>query len=392
MAIGEQETTAFVRDVMTTFAERTGLTGARAPRRYLWTDAFAVCNFLELERRTGEATYRELARRLVDQVHHVLGRHRADDPRTGWISGLGEEEGEKHPTQGGLRIGKGLSERPPGEPIDERLEWDRDGQYFHYLIKWMHALARVGRVAQDPRYLLWAIELAATAYARFTHVAGPSARRRLAWKMRIDLSQPLVEAQGQHDPLDGLVTYVALRQAGKALSAPVPLDLGREIAGLAALCEGQHLATADPLGIGGLLTAAHTLAQLAVAGTCGHADLLGTLLEAALPGVAYQTANREALSMPADDRLAFRELGLSLGLRAAARTRDLVARNPTAFAAVPALRLRFAQLERYAPLLAAIEGFWLDPANRAGETWKEHEDINAVMLATSLAPAGFLAL
>ena len=31
---------------MTRFAERTGLTGARLPRRYLWTDAFAVCNFL----------------------------------------------------------------------------------------------------------------------------------------------------------------------------------------------------------------------------------------------------------------------------------------------------------------------------------------------------------
>jgi hypothetical protein len=31
-----------------------------------------------------------------------------------------------------------------------------------------------------------------------------------------------------------------------------------------------------------------------------------------------------------------------------------------------------------------------DPAARAGATWKAHEDINAVMLATSLAPAGYL--
>jgi len=132
MARGENETTAFVRGVMLDFAERTGLVGERAPTRYLWTDAFAVCNFLELEHRTGDKTYREIALRLVDQVHHLLGRHRADDPREGWISGLGEEEGEQHPAIGGLRIGKALNERSPDEPLDERLEWDRDGQYFHY--------------------------------------------------------------------------------------------------------------------------------------------------------------------------------------------------------------------------------------------------------------------
>jgi hypothetical protein len=86
---------------MTEFAHLTGLTGRQAPKRYLWTDAFAVCNFLELYRQTGEAATMALARRLVDQVHRTLGRHQADDPRTGWISGLGEAEGERHPTQGG---------------------------------------------------------------------------------------------------------------------------------------------------------------------------------------------------------------------------------------------------------------------------------------------------
>jgi hypothetical protein len=47
---------------------------------------------------------------------------------------------ETHPTRGGLRIGKQLPERRPGEPYDPQVEWDRDGQYFHYLTKWMHAL------------------------------------------------------------------------------------------------------------------------------------------------------------------------------------------------------------------------------------------------------------
>lgn len=141
MGMTQQETTTFVRDLMTDFAERTGLLGERAPTRYLWTDAFAVCNFLELEQRTGDTAYRELALRLVEKVHQVLGRHRADDPREGWISGLGEAEAERHPTKGGLRIGKALGERGPDDPFDERLEWDPDGQYFHYLTKWMHALA-----------------------------------------------------------------------------------------------------------------------------------------------------------------------------------------------------------------------------------------------------------
>jgi len=138
--------------LMRSFAGRTGLTSDRPKQRYLWTDAFAVRNFLGLARLTGERSYADLALRLVDQVHHVLGRYRADDTRTGWISGLGEREGEFHPTRGGLRIGKTLPERRPEEPLDQRPEWDRDGQYFHYLTKWMHALggllADAHRVAQ----------------------------------------------------------------------------------------------------------------------------------------------------------------------------------------------------------------------------------------------------
>ncbi|MFN2367171.1 MAG: hypothetical protein ABR523_12035, partial [Desulfurivibrionaceae bacterium] len=133
----------FVKEIMQRFAVETGLQGKGKPRRYLWTDAFAVCNYLELNRLTGEDKYTELALGLVDQVHRVLGRHRDDDSRTGWLSGLDEEEGGAHPARGGLRIGKPLRERRPGEPQDNRLEWDRDGQYFHYLTKWIHALHRV---------------------------------------------------------------------------------------------------------------------------------------------------------------------------------------------------------------------------------------------------------
>jgi hypothetical protein len=392
MVTGDQQTTPFVRDLMKGFAERTDLVGERAPTRYLWTDAFAVCNFLELEQRTGDKTYRALALRLVDQVHHVLGRHRPDDPKEGWISGLNEEQGERHPTKGGLRIGKALGERRADEPIDERLEWDRDGQYFHYLTKWMHALARVGTVTGDPGYVRWAMELAETAVERFSVGPPSGGPRRMAWKMSIDLSRPLVDSQGQHDPLDGLVTCLRLGHAASGLGALAGPDLDRQIAELAATCADQPLATADPLGIGGLLTAAHTLAQLTHAGLSGYGDLLVFVLDEARPGLAYQMKNRDVLSMPADSRLAFRELGLSIGLRAVKCTQELLESNPRAFDSLPSLGLRIERLRPYLPLIDAIERFWLESKNRGSRTWKEHEDINAVMLATSLAPDGYLAI
>ena len=106
---------SMVRKIMTEFAYLTGLSEAgKTQRRYLWTDAFAVCNFLELHRQTGEEKYKHMALRLVDRVHSILGRHREDDPRTGWISGLDAQEGKMHPTIGGLRIGKPMIERKPG--------------------------------------------------------------------------------------------------------------------------------------------------------------------------------------------------------------------------------------------------------------------------------------
>ena len=60
------------RIIMLEFADATGLSDkSREPRRYLWTDAFAVCNYLELYRETGEQTFLDLALKLVDQVHNV---------------------------------------------------------------------------------------------------------------------------------------------------------------------------------------------------------------------------------------------------------------------------------------------------------------------------------
>ncbi|MDR4496413.1 MAG: hypothetical protein MRK02_00545 [Candidatus Scalindua sp.] len=169
-------------EIMTEFASLTGLTQVvKAQRRYLWTDAFAVCNFLGLYRQTGDDKYKALALLLVDQVHNILGRHREDDSRTGWISGLDEEEGLLHPTKGGLRIGKKMNERGLSDRFDERVEWDSDGQYYHYLTKWMHTLNRVSRITGDTTYNTWALELAKTVHAGFVHAPLYGLQKSIYW-------------------------------------------------------------------------------------------------------------------------------------------------------------------------------------------------------------------
>jgi hypothetical protein len=380
-------TVAAVRAIMREYAALTGLSPtATAPRRYLWTDAFALCTLLELFCRTNDGEWRDLAFRLVDQVHHILGRHRSGDPRSGWISGLDEAEGEMHPTRGGLRIGKKLNERGPGEPPDERLEWERDGQYYHYLTKWMHALSRVSRVTGDPAYVGWALELAQAAHAAFTAPSRGGAER-MYWKMSIDLTRPLVPAMGQHDPLDGYVTYSELQSSAGALGLSPRFGLTAEINDVAAICRGREWATDDPLGIGGLLCDAWRIAQLTDMGLFRDMLLLGSVVDGARAGLAAFIGG-SPLNTPAAYRLAFRELGLAIGLKGVVPLRGWSEKN------LPEspLQLKIEALTGYLPLAGEIEGFWLERRNQEAETWRDHREINMVMLATSLAPEGFLSI
>jgi hypothetical protein len=379
-----------VRKIMIEFANVSGLSPARtSPQRYLWTDAFAVCNFLELYRQTDDEHYKHLALFLVDQVHNTLGRHRADDPRTGWISGLDEHEGKLHPTIGGLRIGKEMKERRPDEPFDETLEWDRDGQYYHYLTQWMHALNRVSRVTGNPTYNRWAMELAKTAHAMFTYVPSSGGQKRMYWKMSIDLTYPLVSSMGHHDPLEGLITYSELQATADKCSEQSWPDLNEEIADMARICEGKSWATDDPLGIGGLLSGAYKMAQLIIAEKFAQRDLFGNVLDSSLAGLDYFT-RRHPFKLPANYRLAFRELGLSIGLHALERLKRLIEKNPGIFN--KKLHSRIEGLMRYVPLGEEIEEFWIRRTNRESSSWMAHRNINMVMLATSLAPDGYLSL
>ncbi len=391
----EQNTSSSLAlNFMSEFADLTGLlSDSNVPRRYLWTDAFAVCNFLGLYCQTHDEQYKKLALHLIDQVHFILGRHRDDDPRTGWISGLSEQEGRAHPTKGGLRIGKGMNERGPGDPYDEQLEWDRDGQYYHYLTKWMHALNRASRVTADPTCNRWAMELAKTAHARFTYVPSSGGQKRMHWKMSIDLSYPLVASMGQHDPLDGFITYLQLQStAEKDPARSTRPDLSPEIKDMADICERKSWVTDDPLGIGELLSAACKLAQLIMIEGFDQTDLLDALLDASLVGLQSYARERDPLTLPAEYRLAFRELGLSIGLRALEKLLGLIKQTPNDFKMKQRIHSRTESLMQYTPLRDVIETFWLEPANRQANSWREHRDINMVMFATSLTPDGYLTI
>jgi hypothetical protein len=55
------------------------------------------------------------------------------------------------------------------------------------------------------------MELAKTAHKKFTYLPNHGIRKRMYWKMSIDLNRALVHSMGQHDPLDGYVTYCEIQ-------------------------------------------------------------------------------------------------------------------------------------------------------------------------------------
>lgn len=353
---------------MLAFADRTGLTSRAAPRRYLWTDAFAVCNFLGLARATKETRWDALALALVEQVHDVLGRRRDG----GWLSGLPEAEGARHPTSAGLRIGKPLPERAANDPFDERREWQRDGQYFHYLTRWMHALLAMSRHTGDARYGVWARELAIAAHRGFVRRDG--VELRMIWKASTDLSRALIHATGQHDPLDGLITCLDISATtGDADELAPAIHDFTEMLG-----RPRQWVTADLLGLGGLLLDAHRVARLRALPRLADGRLLLALLRAALVGL--RVLDDGLLDEPGPYRLAFRELGLAIGLRAAQ-------------VIVPHGEEERALLDEVATKLELawdIVHYWDDPRRLRSEAAREHQDIDEVMLATALAPEGWL--
>ena len=167
----------------------------------------------------------------------------------GWISGLSEAEGEAHPTRGGLRIGKPLPERAAGRAAGRAARVGARRAVLP-LPHEVDARARPGD-ARDGAAALH--RLGARARARRAprlHVRAAPRRspKRMYWKLSIDLSRPVVASMGQHDPLDGLVTYAQLEATRRGSGARAS---ARRSTDFAAMIEPEALATADPLGLGG---------------------------------------------------------------------------------------------------------------------------------------------
>ena len=138
-------------------------------------------------------------------------------------------------------------------------------------------------------------------------------------------------------------------------------------------------------GFGGLLVDALRVARLVAAGARPWERLLARVLEDAAVSLEVVAA-RSPLALPVERRLAFRELGLALGLHAVERLGEATAGDPLD----PRLDALVGRMLAHRPLARGIEDAWLEPAAQRARSWVEHEDINAVSLATSLAPEGYL--
>jgi len=182
-----------------------------------------------------------------------------------------------------------------------------------------------------------------------------------------------VPSMGQHDPLDALLAYLEL-QAGAILET--------EIREARVLCAQGQWETDDPLGIGALLTGLFRLANMITRYHATEAALLARLMAAARISLEAYTRG-EPLAAPVESRLAFRELGLAIGLHAIERLEQSPMSGEAVKEGLEAVLLHRA-------LASRIDDFWNLPEHRQSRSWKAHADINGVMLATSLVPGGYL--
>ena len=129
--------------------------------------------------------------------------------------------------------------------------------------------------------------------------------------------------------------------------------------------------------------------QLIYKGADVRPRLAERLLAGASTGLGYFKESG-TLNLPADRRLAFRELGLAIGLKGTTSLRGVVDRDRTKFVEARRLGSLLDSVARNSYLAEDIQRFWMDRKHRTAPTWLEHNDINTVMLATCLEPGAFL--
>ncbi|KIJ41464.1 hypothetical protein M422DRAFT_172091 [Sphaerobolus stellatus SS14] len=259
--------------------------------RYLWTDAFGVCNFLTLYKRTQDQNYLILAERLITNVHDILGYTRDGKSR---LPGATDDK----PLGGGLRIGK----------IEESGS-DGDGQYYHYLTMWMFALNRMAVVSGKNQFNDLAVQLVKAVHPRFVQ-AREAARPRMVWKMSTDLQKVLVPREGSLDSVQGYVVYRLIQNA----SSDPENTLVEEIDDLRRVFHGKydHYRSLDALDLGMAVWTAHwfTQGKTKEKWAVNIRDRALQCLDALFTEDFFDSALN-----PPRHRLAFREFGAAMGLR-----------------------------------------------------------------------------
>jgi hypothetical protein len=98
------------------------------------------------------------------------------------------------------------------------------------------------------------------------------------------------------------------------------------------------------------------------------------------------------LAKPVTNRLAFRELGLAIGLKAVPAIVHVIEEGGNHFEKRGGLSRSIDLLQRHMSIKDEIISAWLAYAEHQDKIWRAHQDINEVMLATALMPNTFLSI
>lgn len=222
-------------------AGEAGLCADLTQRRYLWTDSFGVLAYTSIADQyeankmpQKAAHYRRASDKLIETVHKCLGSPRSNEKADQMKIDASSPTGHV-----GLRIGKVQSKKI----TDYGMTYD--GMYFHYVDKWLLALARAGHVDEG-------IRIAKSCFpAFFDYGDGSGIDGGIRWKLSVDSTAPssLHSAGASDDTLVALIVFSIL-QANRSSEENSP-NLKSEIQQLKnALVGYRPRVTDDPLGWG----------------------------------------------------------------------------------------------------------------------------------------------
>lgn len=250
---------------------------------------------------------------------------------------------------------------------------DGDGFYLHYATKIAFALATLARATRNPAAATAAVDVLAAVATASLDDAAPGAPTFFHWKVPPSIDAPKPTGPPRVGGLDAFDVAVTARVVAAAVaevgggdgvfastSPSIPPALARVTAAADAMAAAR-LASPRPLVAGDALDAgcAAVLATWASTFKLPFADRLAADADAALSALWRAGAFAGAPST----RLAFREMGATLGVQVAAGAKENL----------------------WLPRVAAIHSFWAS----AGRLTARDVDISPLMFACSAVPGAW---